>query len=153
MRCTLTLLLALLALPLSAQSYYPPRGSWAEASPQALMVDTQKLTAAVNYAITSENTASKDQAIVQATTFGAREPYDQIIGPMGVRAAANGLIVYKGKLICKYPEILNSMNPSRPMIRISVKKTLFFIFWRASLPFPVHLLKIVKIKTMKTCMR
>jgi len=104
-RCTFPLLLALLTLPLSAQTYYPPRGSWAEASPQALKVDAQKLAAAVNYAITSENTASKDQAIVQATTFGAREPYDQIIGPMGVRAAANGLIVYKGKLIARWGDI------------------------------------------------
>lgn len=105
MRCSSTLLLALLALPLSAQTYYPPRGDWAAEPPQSLGVDAGKLAAAVDYAIASENPAAKDQAIVQATTFGAREPYDQIIGPMGVRAAANGLIVYKGKLIARWGDV------------------------------------------------
>ena len=105
MRATLTLLLSLVALPLAANIYYPPAGDWAEVKPQALGVNTQKLTAAVDYAIASENPASRDQAIVQATTFGAREPYDQIIGPMGVRAAANGLIVYKGKLIARWGDV------------------------------------------------
>ena len=105
MRTTFTLLLALVALPLAANIYYPPAGDWAEVKPQALGVNAQKLTAAVDYAIASENPASRDQAIVQATTFGAREPYDQIIGPMGVRAAANGLIVYKGKLIARWGDV------------------------------------------------
>ena len=105
MRFTFPLRLTLLALPLAAQNYYPPRGDWAEASPQALQVDAEKLAIAVNYAIASENPAAKDQAIVQATTFGAREPYDQIIGPMGVRAEANGLIVYKGKLIARWGDV------------------------------------------------
>ncbi|HEX5793073.1 MAG TPA: serine hydrolase [Rheinheimera sp.] len=105
MRATFTLLLALVALPLSAQTYYPPRGDWASVSPEALQVDAAKLAAAVSYAIVSENPAAKDQAIVQATTFGAKEPYDQIIGPMGVRAAANGLIVYKGKVIARWGDV------------------------------------------------
>ncbi|CAM5224452.1 hypothetical protein [Alishewanella longhuensis] len=53
---------------------YPPLGQWAIASPASLNVHEQKLADAVAYAIASENPASKDQAIVQATTFGAREP-------------------------------------------------------------------------------
>ena len=105
MRLTLPLLLALVALPLTANTYYPPRGDWASAQPQALGVNGEKLSAAVAYAIASENPASRDQAIVQATTFGAREPYDQIIGPMGVRAGANGLIVYKGKVIARWGDV------------------------------------------------
>ncbi|MBU2113902.1 MAG: serine hydrolase [Gammaproteobacteria bacterium] len=105
MRTTLTLLLALVTLPLAANIYYPPAGDWAVAKPQALEVNAEKLAAAIDYAIKSENPASKDQAIVQATTFGAREPYDQIIGPMGVRAGANGLIVYKGKLIARWGDV------------------------------------------------
>ena len=105
MRTTLTLLLALVTLPLAATVYYPPAGDWAVAKPQALGVNAEKLAAAIDYAIKSENPASKDQAIVQATTFGAREPYDQIIGPMGVRAAANGLIVFKGKVIGRWGDV------------------------------------------------
>lgn len=102
MRLTLTLMLTLCALPILANTYYPPRGDWASAQPQTLGVNDEKLAAAVAYAIASENPASRDQAIVQATTFGAREPYDQIIGPMGVRAGANGLVVYKGKVIARW---------------------------------------------------
>jgi len=98
-------LLLLLALPLAAETYYPPPGQWASVSPALLNVHEQKLADAVAYAIASENPASKDQAIVQATTFGAKEPYDQIIGPMGVRAAANGLIIYRGKLIAQWGEV------------------------------------------------
>jgi len=98
-------LLLLLALPLAAEPYYPPAGQWATAAPASLNVDEQKLADAVAYAIASENPASKDQAIVQATTFGAREPYDQIIGPVGVRAAANGLIIYRGKVIAQWGEV------------------------------------------------
>ena len=86
----------------AAEVYFPPAGKWQQATAQSLGVDAGKLQQAVDYAILSENTASKDQAIVQATTFGAREPYDQIIGPMSVRAAANGLIVYRGKVIAQW---------------------------------------------------
>jgi CubicO group peptidase (beta-lactamase class C family) len=106
MKLTLVVLfilsLQLTSNAVAAADYFPPAGQWQTATPQSLGVDADKLTAAVAYAIASENTAPKDQAIVQATTFGAREPYDQIIGPMSVRAAANGLIIYRGKLIAEW---------------------------------------------------
>ncbi|MDX1390978.1 MAG: serine hydrolase [Rheinheimera sp.] len=82
--------------------YFPPAGQWQQVPPSSLGVDPVKLQHAVDYAIASENPAAKDQAIVQATTFGAREPYDQIIGPMSVRAPANGLIIYRGKVIAQW---------------------------------------------------
>ena len=97
-----SLSLQLLSSPATAADYFPPAGQWQSATPQSLGVDADKLAAAVAYAIASENKAPKDQAIVQATTFGAREPYDQIIGPMSVRAAANGLIIYRGKLLAEW---------------------------------------------------
>ena len=87
---------------IAAEHYFPPSGKWQQATPQSLGVDAAKLQQAVDYAILSENPASKDQAIVQATTFGAREPYDQIIGPMSVRASVNGLIVYRGNVIAQW---------------------------------------------------
>ncbi|MCS4307898.1 CubicO group peptidase (beta-lactamase class C family) [Rheinheimera pacifica] len=86
----------------AAEHYFPPAGQWQQATPQSLGVNAEKLQQAVDYAIASENPAARDQAIVQATTFGAREPYDQIIGPMSVRAGANGLIVYRGKVIAQW---------------------------------------------------
>ena len=92
-------------IPAVAAPYFPPTGQWAEASPQSLNINAQRLQQAVDYAIASENKAPKDQAIVQATTFGAREPYDQIIGPMSVRAGANGLIVYQGKVVARWGDV------------------------------------------------
>ena len=99
------LLLVSASLPVAANTYFPPAGQWAEATPQSLQVDSTLLQEAVDYAIASENPAPKDQALVQATTFGAKEPYDQIIGPMSVRAAANGLIVYQGKVIARWGDV------------------------------------------------
>lgn len=87
------------------QPYFPPAGSWQSATPESLAVNSQALDAAISFALASENPASKDQAIVQATTFGAREPYDQIIGPMKVRAGANGLVIYRGKLLARWGDV------------------------------------------------
>jgi CubicO group peptidase (beta-lactamase class C family) len=98
----LYLICALVSACANASPYFPPAGEWAEVKAATLQVNEQLLADAVQYAIASENPASKDQATVQATTFGAKEPYDQIIGPMSVRAPANGLIIYKGKLIAQW---------------------------------------------------
>lgn len=101
----LTLISALMlfsSVAISAETYFPPAGTWQQVSPQSLGVNASKLQQAVDYAIASENPAAKDQALVQATTFGAREPYDQIIGPMSVRAAANGMVIYQGKVIATW---------------------------------------------------
>jgi CubicO group peptidase (beta-lactamase class C family) len=102
--CARLLLLSLFMTggAVAAADYFPPAGQWQQAEPQSLGVDAAMLSKAVAYAIASENQAPKDQAIVQATTFGAREPYDQIIGPMSVRAAANGLIIYRGMVIAEW---------------------------------------------------
>jgi CubicO group peptidase (beta-lactamase class C family) len=93
---------AALGVAQANEHYFPAAGDWQQAAPASLSVDPVKLQQAVDYAIASENTAAKDQAIVQATTFGAREPYDQIIGPMSVRSAANGLIIYRGRVIAQW---------------------------------------------------
>jgi len=85
--------------------YYPPAGSWASAAAGSLGVDEAKLAEATRFALQSDNPASRDQALVQATTFGAREPFDQIIGPMKTRAAANGLVVYRGKVVAQWGDV------------------------------------------------
>jgi CubicO group peptidase (beta-lactamase class C family) len=94
------------SLHVAAEGYFPPAGQWQHATPQSLGVNAAKLQQAVDFAIASDNPAAKDQAIVQATTFGAREPFDQIIGPMSVRAPANGLIVYRGKVIAQWGDTM-----------------------------------------------
>lgn len=86
----------------SAADYFPPTGQWQQKPAAELKMDAALLQQAVDYAIQSENKADPDQAINQATTFGAKEPYDQIIGPMKTRAPANGIIIYKGAVIAQW---------------------------------------------------
>ncbi len=86
----------------SSADYFPPAGQWQQKPAAELKVNTVLLQQAVDYAIKAENNADPDQAIVQATTFGAKEPYDQIIGPMKTRAPANGIIIYKGAVIAQW---------------------------------------------------
>ena len=94
--------IAVLFSSTSSADYFPPAGQWQQKPAAQLKVDKRLLQQAVLYAIAAENPASRDQAIVQATTFGAKEPYDQIIGPMKTRAAANGIIIYKGAVIAQW---------------------------------------------------
>lgn len=94
--------LTLIVSTSSAADYFPPAGQWQQKPAAELKVDAVLLQRAVDYAIAAENKADPDQAIVQATTFGAKEPYDQIIGPMKTRAPANGLIIYKGMVIAQW---------------------------------------------------
>jgi hypothetical protein len=86
----------------STADYFPPAGQWQQKPAAELKVDKALLQQAVDYAIAAENKADPDQAINQATTFGAKEPYDQIIGPMKTRAPANGIIIYKGAVIAQW---------------------------------------------------
>lgn len=86
----------------SAAEYFPPAGQWQQKTAAELKVNAALLQQAVDYAVASENKADPDQAINQATTFGAKEPYDQIIGPMKTRAPANGIIIYKGAVIAQW---------------------------------------------------
>jgi hypothetical protein len=93
---------ALLFSACSTAHYFPPAGQWQQKPAVELKVNATLLQQAVDYAIAAENKADRDQAIVQATTFGAKEPYDQIIGPMKTRAPANGIIIYKGVVIAQW---------------------------------------------------
>ncbi len=93
---------ALLFSAASAAEYFPPAGQWQQKTAAELKVNAALLQQAVDYAVASENKADPDQAINQATTFGAKEPYDQIIGPMKTRVPANGIIIYKGAVIAQW---------------------------------------------------
>jgi CubicO group peptidase (beta-lactamase class C family) len=95
----LTLLAVLLQVPLVwAQTgvYYPPKGAWATRDPAALGFDAAKLADAVAFAIAAENPAPKDMAIAIPEAFKNEAPYNKLIGPTSVRAAANGIVVKNG---------------------------------------------------------
>ncbi len=88
-----------------AAPYFPPRGEWERKAPETLGLDPAALRAAMAYAQAHENRAPRDQALAQAPSFGAGEPYDEIIGPMSERGPMSGLVVYKGRVVAEWGEV------------------------------------------------
>ncbi len=101
-----------------AQSpYYPSAPEWQRRTPAQAGMDPDRMEAAIKYAVANENPAFKDLALDQATTFGAREPFDTVIGPLKERGALNGLIVKNGYIVAEWGET------SRVDVTHSVTKT------------------------------
>ena len=50
----------------------------------------------------ADTTCNPDQALTQAQSFGATEPFNTIIGPMKERGALNGLIVRGGYVVAEW---------------------------------------------------
>ena len=98
-------------------SYFPAPSDWQHRTPEQAGMDKAKMDAAIKYAVANENPAFKDLALDQATTFGAREPFDTIIGPLKERGALNGLIVKNGYIVAEWGET------SRVDVTHSVTKT------------------------------
>ncbi len=80
-------------------TYYPPRLDWARVSPAEAGFDPVKLKAAVDFAIENENPATKDLALDIPNTFRREAPYNALIGPTSPRAAANGLVIHRGRIV------------------------------------------------------
>ncbi len=85
-----------------APVYFPDRFDWQARSPAEAGMDPVLVGEAVQFAIASENPATKDLALDLATTFGAREPFDTPIGPVKARGAANGLIIRRGYVVAEW---------------------------------------------------
>jgi CubicO group peptidase (beta-lactamase class C family) len=97
--------------------YYPSATEWQRRTPAQAGMDPARMEAAIKYAVANENPAFKDLALDQATTFGAREPFDTVIGPLKERGALNGLIVKNGYIVAEWGET------SRVDVTHSVTKT------------------------------
>ena len=84
-------------------AYFPPRGDWARAEPAAMGLDAARLAEAVAYAQAHENPAPRDQGLALAQSFGKNEPfYGGQIGPTRERAAANGIVIRRGKVVAEW---------------------------------------------------
>lgn len=95
----------LLAAPLAvvAADYFPPRHGWMRCPPSAVGMAPDLLADAVAFAQINDNPAPRDQALAWTRSFGAREPwFGGILGPMQTRAAINGLIVYRGRVVAEW---------------------------------------------------
>jgi CubicO group peptidase (beta-lactamase class C family) len=82
--------------------YFPERFDWQRKRAEEVGMNSARLEEAVQHAIATENPATKDLALMLATTFGAREPFDTPIGPVKERGAANGLILRHGYVVAEW---------------------------------------------------
>ena len=82
--------------------YFPERGEWQSRTPRQSGFDAAALDEAIQFAVASETAAPRDQALVQAQSFGASEPFSTIIGPMKVRAALSGLVIHRGYVVAEW---------------------------------------------------
>lgn len=98
-------------------AYFPPPHQWDRRMPAEVGLDPALLDAAVKFAMANETPRPKDLLIDQATTFGAREPFDTPIGPMKERGPVSGLIIRNGYLVAQWGD------PDRVDMTHSVTKT------------------------------
>src|SRR5918995_4258688 len=82
--------------------YFPDRFAWDRRTPALAGMDAPSLDEAIKFAVARENPAPKDLTIAHATSFGANEPFDNTIGPMKPRSAANGLIIRNGSVVAEW---------------------------------------------------
>ncbi len=119
LRAILPLLFALLlaCAPALAGDYVPPRHDWAWVSPAEAGFDPDKLAAAVAWAQAHGEQAPADLRDALQASFGEREPGYRILGPVGTRGPANGIILRGGRIVAEWGDT------TRPEMTFSVTKS------------------------------
>jgi len=112
-----SVVLAGAALARAQAPYFPPRGAWASRPAAELGLDQERLDGAVAFAIAQETRAPRDLALDLMLTFGAREPYDALLGPTQPRGDPSGMVVRHGYLAAEWGD------PRRCDMTFSVTKT------------------------------
>ncbi|RAJ81951.1 CubicO group peptidase (beta-lactamase class C family) [Chitinophaga dinghuensis] len=100
----------------SSKTYFPPRDNWEHRTPAALGLRSDKLDAAIQFAIKNESRQSRNMDSAQWQSFG-KEPYSEPVGALIDRADPSGIIIYKGYIIAEWGQ------PSRVDITNSVTKS------------------------------
>mgnify|MGYP003575838082 CR=1 FL=1 len=116
-RLTLLACLFLVGAPALAADYVPTRHDWARQAPAAAGFDPARLDAAVAWATQhgEQQPADLRDALLQA--FGPREPDYRILGPVGRRGTANGMILRGGRIVAEWGDT------TRPEMTFSVAKS------------------------------
>jgi CubicO group peptidase (beta-lactamase class C family) len=96
--------------------YFPAPNVWQQKTPSQSGLDDDAIRKAVAFAITNEAKSSRDGVISQYQSFG-KEPMSEAVGPLTERAAATGLIIYKGYVVAQWGDpnkvdIVNSVTKS-----------------------------------------
>lgn len=92
-------------LPMLAQDrYFPPAGEWDRRSPGQMGLDTVRLQAAVQFAVSNESVSPRDLEANHALIWG-REPFDEAVGPFRERGSQTGIIVKDGYIVAEWGDI------------------------------------------------
>ena len=97
--------------------YFPAKGDWERADPAAVGMDKAKLAEAIAYHEANQNNSTKDLAVATLQQFSNEAPYNSLIGPTQERAAANGVVVRRGKIVAEWGDT------NRADMTFSVTKT------------------------------
>lgn len=92
------------SLSLYSQSIYYPGSSWQTKTAKEVGMNSDKLKAAVDFALNNENKVEKDLRIANIKAFG-REPNYRILGPMKKRGNPAGLIIKNGYIVAQWGDI------------------------------------------------
>jgi CubicO group peptidase (beta-lactamase class C family) len=109
MRITIYLLCVFISFSAFSQKqlskpYFPSKTTWETRSPSQVGIDTIKLNAAINFAISNEAKTPRDQELSQALSFG-KEPFSDGVGPFAERGGASGIIIHKGYIVASWGDV------------------------------------------------
>ncbi|WP_268124792.1 serine hydrolase domain-containing protein [Roseivirga pacifica] len=105
MKKLLTIVLALgFSASLSAQQYFPPRGTWQTKAPQEVGMNAAALQQAVNFANSNEYSGSRDLRIAILEGFRS-EPYHEILGPTKKRGGPAGVVIKNGYVAAQWGDV------------------------------------------------
>ena len=116
-RVSAVAVLLLACLPALARDYVPTRHDWAQQAPADAGFDPERLAAAVAWAQANGEQAPADLRDALMASFGPREPDYRILGPVGTRGAANGMILRGGRIVAEWGDTV------RPEMTFSVAKS------------------------------
>ncbi|MBD9368510.1 serine hydrolase [Xanthomonas sp. XNM01] len=116
-RLTLLACLFLVGAPALAADYVPTRHDWARQAPAAAGFDPARLDAAVAWATQHGEQQPADLRDALLQSFGPREPDYRILGPVGRRGTANGMILRGGRIVAEWGDT------TRPEMTFSVAKS------------------------------
>ena len=102
-RRIITAAILLFSIQLSAQ-YFPDKGEWQRKTPAEFSINNEKISEAVEFALSNEYSGSRDTRIDILKSFG-NEPYIDIFGPTRERGGPAGIILKDGYIIAEWGDI------------------------------------------------
>ncbi|MGI9238701.1 MAG: serine hydrolase domain-containing protein [Woeseiaceae bacterium] len=89
---------------LAKDAYFPPANNWERRAPERAGIDTDRLRAAVQFAVSNESEAPRDLETNHPLSWG-KEPFDTPLGPFRERGPQTGIIVKNGYIVAEWGDI------------------------------------------------